>query len=264
MTAEAVVRRYQSTYGRYRAITATQALTAWGLANVDQAAAEQFVAAIVPIVSGAQQAVASNVDAYTTTLLRQAGIPAATLGVRLGDLRGVPADEVYLRPIITARKALADGKPWTEAMRIGRERLRSTVDIDVAMAQRAAMVAVAEQRSEITGYRRVLTGMSCAFCATASTQRYRRSELAPLHPGCDCSVAPLIGSSDPGHVINRDLLRRLKGAARKDTAYWESRHFAVDENGDLVFPDVAVHEHGELGPVLTKAGDNFDGPAVAA
>lgn len=71
---------------------------------------------------------------------------------------------------------------------------------------------------------------------------------------CDCGIAPIIGTRDPGRVLNDGLLSDLKAQGPR---YWQARHFQVDEDGSLVLPDVAVRDHGELGPVLTGAGHEF-------
>uniref|UniRef100_UPI001D0D1143 hypothetical protein n=1 Tax=Klebsiella pneumoniae TaxID=573 RepID=UPI001D0D1143 len=44
-------------------------------------------------------------------------------------------------------------------------------------------------RSGVQFYRRVLTGNeNCALCVIASTMRYRKNSLMPIHPGCDCDI----------------------------------------------------------------------------
>lgn len=52
---------------------------------------------------------------------------------------------------------------------------------------------------------------------------------------CGCSVAPIIGRSDPARALNGKLLDSLKPGSA----------------------DVAVHEHGEMGAVITDAADEF-------
>jgi hypothetical protein len=151
-------------------------------------------------------------------------------------------------------------------MDVGRQRVEQLAGTDVALAQREATVQAIDADERMVGYRRVLTGRSCAFCATASTQRYHRKQLMPLHSFCDCGVAPIFASSDPGQVINRPLLQSLKEAAKQDGQkdYWAARHVTVDEDGTVNLPKVTVREHGELGPVLTRAGDHFAGPTDVA
>ena len=146
----------------------------------------------------------------------------------------------------------------------------SAASTGVMLANREAavqgFVAVAAETGErVVGYRRVLTGASCAFCAAASTRRYRSEDLMPLHDHCDCDVAPIIGDRDPGNVINRDVLAELKG---RGPEYWKSKGF-VGDDGKPIDPAAAVEnddvpvgvaEHGELGPVLVDPADQFTGP----
>lgn len=120
----------------------------------------------------------------------------------------------------------------------------------------------------IVGYRRVLTGFrSCRFCAVASTQRYHKKDLLPLHYACDCVVAAIWGTEDPGWIINRELLNRLQqDSDRQD--YWNQHGFVDDHGNPVTSPkkirwanrDVTVKEHGELGPTLVSDKHHFTGP----
>ena len=66
--------------------------------------------------------------------------------------------------------------------------------------------------------------------------------------------------------FNKQVLGNIKDAnAGRDRPYWEARHFRVDgQTGEVILPDVAVHEHGELGAVLTDAAHDFTGPGDIA
>ena len=66
--------------------------------------------------------------------------------------------------------------------------------------------------------------------------------------------------------FNRQVLRNMKDAnAGKDAPYWKARHFRVDgQTGEVILPDVAVHTHGELGPVLADAAHAFTSAADIA
>jgi hypothetical protein len=242
----------------------------WGsLGGLSDEEAARFAARAVPIVAGAQVATAALVAAYIATLTRLATGEAAVAAIARAAVtgaRGVAAAEVYQRPIVAARVAISEGKSFLEAMSAGQQRVEQLAGTDVALAQREATVQAVSADERIFGYRRVLTGRSCAFCATASTQRYHGRQLMPLHSFCDCGVAPIFASSDPGHIINRPLLRNLKDAAKEDGRkdYWAARHVTVDEDGTVNLPKIAVRQHGELGPVLTHAGDHFTGPADLA
>lgn len=271
MTPEQIVARYQALYGRLRTDTVARVLAAWdaygGLSDAD---ATRFVSVVVPLIEGAQTATGGLVAGYLSTLSRlltgESDVePPAAGALTTETLRGVPAAEVYRRPVVMARTAISDGKNFIDAVAAGRDRLEQIADTDVAMAQRQATMQIVSASGRMTGYRRVLTGRSCAFCATASTQRYHGPQLAPLHSRCDCGVAPIFGDTDPGQVINKRLLRDIKTAAKgKNADYWKSRHFTVGEDGSIEFPPIKVHNHGELGPVLSDAAHDFTGPAAVA
>lgn len=69
--------------------------------------------------------------------------------------------------------------------------------------------AVGEQR--VVGYRRVLTGTTCRWCARVATQRYLTADSADFgHHNCDCAVLPIIGDRDPGQIVNGALYDRLE------------------------------------------------------
>lgn len=165
-------------------------------------------------------------------------------------------------------------------------------DLDVVAQQQAQLAELRMKAAEpmpsrqIVGYRRVLTGKSCMFCAAASTQIYglpglrreklndsnsvllangrrRRvipqarqygpaSGLMPLHAHCDCSVAPVFIGWDPAYSLNAQVLSNLKSQGK---GYWKQRGF-VDNDGNPLDPTAvpdalgASVDHPEVGPVL--------------
>lgn len=271
MNEAEIIRRYLTTYGRLRAATARQVAALWvRFGGLDDAQADRFVAAAVPLVNGAQAATARLVAAYWATLARAAvgeAVEAAVPAAAVTGLRGVDPADVYRRPTLLARYLMSEGKPAAEALLLARRRAEVLADTDVMLAQRAATLQVISADDRIVGYRRVLTGRSCAFCAAASTQRYHREELAPLHARCDCGVAPIFGTADPGQIINRPLVDNLKAAAKtgdRGKGYWAQRHVTVDEDGNVNLPEISVHRHGELGPVLGAADHDFTSQADLA
>ena len=233
--------------------------------GVDDKAFEQFPARAAVAVSAAQRQASGLVDSSWSRIAALLGVNLAPLGLQLAgaDLRGTDPVEVYRRPVVTARAALADGRSWLDAVAAARARAVSTASTDVSLAQRGAADAWASA-DRVVGYRRVLSGRSCLMCATASTQRYRHGDLMPIHGHCDCGVAPIIGDHDPGHVINRGLLRDLR--KQGGSSYWQKSGFVdMTEDGTATVLvggkqrtlEVAVHQHGELGPVLTDRRHNF-------
>lgn len=269
MTAEQVVTRYQAQYGHIRNVTVARVVALWrAFGGVDDDALAAFLTAVLPTVAAGQTAVGALVSAYVATMLRAAGETAtvAPLGaISVDALRGTAAAEVYARPVVALRTALADGKLYDYGMKLAGQRVEQLASSDVAMAQREAIGRAVEGDERFFGYRRVLTGRSCALCAVASAQRYHRRPM-PIHANCDCGVAPIIGTVDPGQTINRQIVDNLKAAAQKTgtAAYWKNRHVTVNADGTVNLPEIAVHEHGELGAVLGDAAHSFTGPGGIA
>jgi hypothetical protein len=175
-----------------------------------------------------------------------------------------------------------DRKPLTAAVGDGERRVRSLAltDLELAVTHTARELLADEPR--VRFYRRVLTGAeSCGLCIIASTQRYQKRDLLPIHPNCDCVVAPILGDQDPGQVINStrvsdeatptgetadgvpiygpgdvldaELLTRDVHEAIRETfgrAAFDARQ--IDYRKILL-----VEQHGELGPVLTVARHHF-------
>jgi hypothetical protein len=184
------------------------------------------------------------------------------------------------RPV---RVEVADGrKPLTEAVAAGERRAQTLAltDVELAVTHTVRERLAAEPR--IKYYRRVLTGAeSCGLCVIASTQRYRKRDLLPIHPNCDCVVAPILGDEDPGQIINSTRISDdalPTGETRSGVPVYDddglidadllSRdvHDAIRrEFGDVAFDArgidyrkiLLVEQHGELGPVLTVARHKF-------
>ena len=261
-------------------------------AGLDDVAAAQFEAAASVVIDTAKAQTSTLAVAYMNANDRLGGFPASGLVPVLPEIRnGVPAADVYHRSIVEARARVAKGATFDEAMASGRARAVSTARTDVSLANKGEISRGGQLRPWVVGYRRVLTGKSCAFCATASTQRYKSADLLPLHPSCDCDVGEIFGTEDPGQIINRDLFEELKKAGRADGRpdYWNGP-YVIDESGAIRYRkveklldadgnpirlpgpagdrgrrgyatkttagdrvEVEVVEHGELGPMLTDA-----------
>lgn len=321
----ATITSYLRTYNRLRLLTGEQIGRLWDrYGGLDDPSLEQFVARAVPTMEGAEAATARLATGYISTLrldeLGDSRVPSLNLRDLIGkSLRGVDPREVYARPTVAARTAISTGHTFDEAMRFGRDRAVELAQSDVMLTQRATVARLGESDKRVVGYRRTLTGESCILCATASTQRYTRGSLAPIHTHCDCGWAEIYGDSDPGRVINDQLLTQLReSGAGGDLSYtsairrskksattaqrradearaelatendperrarlrdratsWERRRDAATDDvaqtqrrlaefraqRGPIPTGVTVHEHGELGPVLTREGDHFTGPA---
>jgi hypothetical protein len=135
-----------------------------------------------------------------------------------------------------------------------KERLSTIVSDDLAAVARDEATKVLRASPAIIGYRRVLhpefsqTG-PCGLCIVAADRFYTKGELLPLHGNCKCTISPVTKTQDLGLQLNADDLARIYAAA--GSTYAE----------DLKRITVQVRENGELGPILTRQGENFRGVA---
>lgn len=129
----------------------------------------------------------------------------ALLGERLTFDRAaiLEASAIDLRePFIAFARALSSGAVIEDAVEAGRLRAEGVGESGVQYAARAANQA-ADSHERIVGWTRTLGAGSCDWCITVSTQRYRSAESAAFgHLRCNCGVDPIIGTRDPGRVLN--------------------------------------------------------------
>lgn len=137
------------------------------------------------------------------------------------------------------------------------ERAERMIHQDIQSASRNMHNAAIKRTSKkkVTGYRRVVhpelseTGQSCGLCIVASTNKYSRGDLMPIHSGCNCEVAEIYslddGSEfDPGQQINMADLEVFYTEAKGSTKGW-----------DLKKSRYKVINHPEYGPTLVNANE---------
>lgn len=258
----ALIRAYQTTSKSVTTNVANFLTRSWGsLAAWRDADAAAFLARILPIVQGAADQQAALTDAYLSRLLAdQLGTAVAPKGIRpptLAQLRGgVPATEVYSRPFKATRAAIGEGLDLQTSARRGLERLLSISTTDMQLTRTTTSRNILEADKRVVGYRRVPSGSkSCPLCIIASTQRYHKERLMPIHPGCQCGISTIVGDEDPGHVINQDLLDATHDAIAEKYGAAAVDHSA---RSDLYKTPgaLAVYDHGEIGPTLAVAGQH--------
>lgn len=206
--------------------------------------------------------------------------------IELGDTEAGPSGRIddTLDEVIPRNTAMDPGEPYgrvaeqyryqvvaqghTEARARAKAmtRLAAVAETDVTLAVRA-MYEKGLRRDQINGWRRVLhpelsESGPCGLCVVAADRIYRVEDLQPLHERCVCEVLPIVGAMDPGSVINRDDLERVYNAAggTGGDVIKSGRRYS----GALKKVRVALTEHGELGPVLVDAGQNYRGPREVA
>lgn len=219
---------------------------------------DDFVEMVAPLVEAGQVQVAEITSAYIAQAVAVMNdTPPLPVDVDVADVtapRGVPASEVYQRPAQTVWTKLSDGVPYAVAVAAGATRLEQLLGIDLQLAQ-THQARRSYSNSGVKYYRRVLTGReNCGLCLIASTQHYHSGDLSPIHPGCDCTTAPLPADTQrwdamdgSWRVIDPELLEVTHDAAR---------HLdGLDRGGRG--PDyrkmLFIKEHNEYGPTLEWA-----------
>jgi hypothetical protein len=237
----------------------------------------RYISIVGPQINGLKQQAANLQAAYYQEVARANGEAFTPTAIRSSDLtdevlrNGPSAQEVYRRPFVEVYTALAGEQLLRTAVERGAARASSIAQTDIQLASRQAGFKQRQGNNNIVGYRRVLTGAeNCALCAIASTQRYRRDNLKPIHPGCDCGEEPIYGNFDPGQVIDQGGLDSIHQALQQQLGVtdYQARDAQI---GKLVqyedsqrladFTEIVVtREHGEYGPTLTWRDQRFTGP----
>ena len=236
-----------------------QQITAFGQAYWDSlphyraSAVEDMIQAITPRVTAGQLRIADLTRAYLAQCARELGWKVVLPSIDQDEIRGargVDPRVVYRRPAVDVYTALAAGKPLPQAAAEGRLRLTQLIGGDMQLAKvHASRQSMRGYPAEGQFYRRVLTGReNCALCVVASTQRYYRGDLLPIHPGCDCDVQPLPPGLAVNQVIDEDVLEQVHQIT--------ADRLGVSDRGGRT-PDyrklLTVSEHGEYGPTLSWA-----------
>lgn len=205
---------------------------------------------------GGQQAIAGIAEQYTAMVVAvMRDEQVSVTDTRLPPVRnGADLAGVYRRPVDQYRQKVALGADPGEAQRTAVFRRDGLVFSDLLLAEREAQQAqMAAQK--VKKFRRIIRpelsqSGTCGLCIAASDQIYSTRNLLPIHaPSCRCKVLPIIGDDDPGQSLNREDLDKL---------YAEAGSAKAD---DLRRTRYRVNQHGEFGPVLTKAGDKHRGPS---
>lgn len=214
----------------------------------------------VPLVLAAEESVVDVTAGYVLSQL-QLDDPAVVAPIGYAPVtgapirNGVPPADVYKRPFVDVWSGLQDQLDLEQAVDNGINRLRQLVETDLQLTHNhAAREVMQRQTGRASGYRRVLVGAkNCGLCIVASTQRYRKRDLQPIHPGCNCRVEPLYGDVDL--VLDEDLLNQVHAEIADRFGILDRDARRIDYRKILL-----VREHGEYGPTLTYASDRFTGP----
>lgn len=260
LASTAVAYNFTQLFAALRASIVQQLLAVWfGLSNYRDPMQDEWMGVALPTIQAAKETSVTATQVYMTMQMEAAGVEDPTfsevdMALILAALReGVEDEDVYARPFKEVWTALSNGYTFDQALQQGATRLRQLVETDIQLAHTNTSRTLLQQRSDVVGFRRVPTGdFTCALCLIASTQRYRKYDLMPIHPGCDCRVAPIISTEPVGQILDPELLEQIHDAV-------ENMFGSADRSGRLndYRKLLVVHNHGEYGPTLAKAGNRF-------
>lgn len=267
--ALAVAAAYEAQQAQLQAQLAATVLLLWAAQGIGSPLPEpetlaNFIRTMVPLSLAAQRTMVALVN---SELQRQAQAPiSASTDANVGRrLRGIPLEQTYMRAFDQVRRDLDRGVNPAVALDRGLARLQLQASTDLQLAKTHATRDFATQLQArrpdtIVGFRRVLSSKPnhCALCIIASTQRYRSFDLMPIHPGCGCGVALVMGDEDPGKVLDEARLGDVHAIVARDLGPEHVRADARDYRSIIV-----SHEHGEMGPILGVRDHHFEGKAQA-
>lgn len=222
---DALTEAHITSQERLRTMAAAGVTAAWaGLPGYDEKDVPSFLARALPVVLGAQRASVALTRAFVARHLAARPVdidPDRLVGAAVRG--GTAPQEVYHRPFVNVWAALKDGTLYEDAVRGGLARAASTAEMDVQLSSRATFAAVAQADTSIRGYQRVPDAGACPYCLAIAGAFVKSADASPLHNRCGCSLVPVTGPVEASPMP----------------------------------AEVAIHEHGELGAVLTPAGQHF-------
>lgn len=246
-------------FASLRASMVQQLYAIWfGLPNYRDESISDWMGVALPIVQAGRETSALATNTYMQFQMELAGADASNLDfpgtiTEEAIRNGATEQEVYSRPFKEVWESLHNGNPFDLAVQDGANRLRQLVETDIQLSHTHTSRTLLSQRNDVVGFRRIPTGeFTCALCLVASTQRYHKLDLMPIHPGCDCRVAPIIGDQDPGQIVDKDFLEQIHQAVERQFGMSARDARSIDYRKIPI-----VHSHGEYGPTLAVRGQNF-------
>lgn len=221
-----------------------------------------FVDHTVRIVQAGQQRAIALTSAHMSNQVGLKTPTALNTAKIIENIRnGVKAEDVYARPIITARAGI-EKLGFAQAFEKGLVRLLATAEMDVAMAARDASADFgALNTDQVIGFERVADPDCCDFCTEIDGAKVYNADPAPLHNNCGCTLEAItkdrlgeLSAKRQDEIVREDLAREFgagTGTYFRDT--WET---VVNERSNGI---TEVQQHGEMGPVITARGDSFTG-----
>lgn len=215
--------------------------SAWkNLGSWNEPDVERFLARAIPMVEAAQRQSVAVTDAYLARYLGRAPIGVDPAQIAAKTRNGATLDEVYRRPFVQLWSSLKDGQQFQDGFNAALERAVGSAAMDVQLAMRETADFIDQEDDGFFGYTRVANGDACAFCQEVDGAYVKGDEglVMPLHNNCNCSLEPNMAPHD--------------GAVKLPDGT-EIRPYQYGPYND----NVAVYDHGELGPMLGDPSHEF-------
>jgi hypothetical protein len=192
--ADRLVAQWQAQVARISQGAVATKASAWdSLGSWNRADIARYDAVAVRVDAAAKQAAVSSSEGFYATLTERPVVGLSADSVP--SIRPDPRD-----PFTTVWHQLKMGTQFDDALASGRAVLEGTTTKHIVNTSRMTGDAWAEASGVRMMWRRVLTGVSCEWCALVSTQAYRSAASATFgHDTCDCLVVP---TEDPGYSQN--------------------------------------------------------------
>ena len=219
---------------------------------------QRYIEKVIPGMDNAKRTMANYTSGYYGKIaaaekqtFSAVSVPATKM-VTESLRNGTTAEMIWQRPFKEMWTQLSKGTDFSEALKAGARRADWTARTEVQLAKRQAGLTVRDGNKNIVGYLRTLTGAeNCGLCYLASTQRYHRGDLLPIHPGCDCGETPIFGNTDVGQIVDEQTLDATHEAVAERFGKFDASGRAID------YRKITIVDHGELGPYLTVKGHEF-------
>jgi hypothetical protein len=211
---------------RLRSAVVAAVISIWeSLSGYDRENVDEWLTQVVPVVETGQRASAALTAAFIAQVLGKDTLDLDQEEVIGAVVRnGTPPATVYERPFITLWSGLGAGLDFQAASNKALARATGSAAMDVQLTMRATADVIERAEPGLFGFERVTDPTACEFCREVNGAYVKRASAMPLHNHCGCGLQPLT----------------------------EPHPLAVE-----LPSGVAVHEHGELGPLLGSPDHDF-------
>lgn len=182
--SDEAMRRYKRQIAVYRDRTAAALVAAWDrLDDIDEDNIAGYQRAVAAPLAGAKTAAVALSAAFFAMALN-----IRPIGVRARD---VPVEPDLRQPFTAAWHALSMGRPFEQALLVGRSTSQAVGFDFVQSSARRTGDVVAAASGKTVRWRRVPGPNACDWCRTIADRGYRTAESADFgHARDDCDVVP--------------------------------------------------------------------------